>query len=918
MTVTHVPVEKKTPYSQTRAGSVAPGATSFSTLSRVGRYTIVRAVALFVTVAITVYLTIFIANMGGYVDEIIRGFIDQAISGRVMAGWLRGVPTEEKFAIIEQTRQAMAEAQGLNEPFAVRSLRWLGHGLALDWGESEGSLYIRSLGGGGYSGQVRDVIRQRLPRTMLIFGVANLLLFFTTVFLALSLAKRHGGWLDKIVVTLSPLGAAPAWAYGIILQVIFLRVLTNLVSGGTFDGWPSEFSLAYIPIVLKHMFLPSLSIFVSGFFTSLYTWRAYFMLYSSEDHVEMAKAKGLSPRRVERRHILRPGLPAVLTSFALMLVVLWQEVIALEKFFNVAGIGRVFFAALRSFDIAMILGLVVTFAYLLAITVFALDILYAIVDPRVRVGGDGRTAEPASRKRRRLRSHRSRLRLWPRRQTIPVPKPLSEPYSASKSGGDISTGLAGNLRRGLGSLKALVLDLAAYPSAVVGLAIIVALIGASIATVIVVPYKEAIGLWRGEHNVWYQNPKRALPQWVNLFRKEDLPLTMVLDSRSGLSSVAGLSSAAGGSGAAGLSGAAGWTSKTVNVLSEGMTEIVLSFAFDFPYGEFPQDIVLRFDAQYDVKKPLVTLTWLTPDGREIDVGDLTLLPSQTYYLSQDKHLQRRMDGQQPQQALFADPTEDTPVPLKGSYELRATGLMFEENTDLDAEFVLYGQAHGLAGTDHERRDLMVALLWGMPVALSFGLLAAIGTSAFTIVIAGVGAWYGGWVDSLIQRLTEVNLVLPFLPVSIMVYTLYSKSFWAILGVTVLLSIFGSAIKNYRVVFLQIKESPYIEAARAYGADDRRIIFRYLIPRIMPIMIPQLVILVPSYVFLEATLAFLEVSDPILPTWGKLIVEALSNGTHSGDYYLVLEPAALLMVTGLAFAMVGFALERLLEPRLRER
>jgi peptide/nickel transport system permease protein len=899
MTATNVPMEQKAPYAQPGTRWAVSRTTLFTALSRIARYTVVRASALVVTVAISVYLTIFIANMGGYVDEIMRSLIDQALSGRVLGGWLKGVPTEEKFAIIDQTRQAMIEAEGLNEPFALRSLRWLGRGLALDWGRSEGSLYTRSLGGGGYSGQVRDVIKDHLPRTLLVFGVANLFLFFTTVFLALSLAKRHSGLLDRIVISLSPMGAAPAWAYGIILQLIFLRVLTNMVSGGTFDGWPSEFSLAYIPMVLKYMFLPSLSIFVSGFFTSLYTWRSYFLLYSSEEHVEMAKAKGLSSRMVERRYILRPGLPAVLTSFALMLVVLWQEVIALERFFNVAGIGRVFYSAMKSFDIAMILGLVVTFAYLLAITVFALDLLYAMVDPRVRIGRDGRTERPASRKARRVRGHRPRFSLQPRRQTLAVLQPLPVSHSASKSGSHSPASLTRALRKSMASLKDVVLDLAGYPAAVVGLSIIVALIAASIATVVVLPYDEAIALWRGEQNAWYQNPKRALPQWVNLFRKEDLPPTIVLDSRSS------------------PPGAVGVTSKTVNVLSEATTEIVLSFAFDFPYGAFPQDLVLYFNAQYDVKKPLVTLTWFTPDGREIEVRSLTLLPSQTYYLSQDKGLQRTMDGQQPQQALFADPSADTLVPLKGSYELRASGLMFEDNTDLDAELVLYGQVHGLAGTDHERRDLMVALLWGMPVALSFGLLAAIGTSVCTIVIAGVGAWHGGWVDSLIQRLTEVNLVLPFLPVSVMIYTLYSKSFWVILGVTVLLSIFGSAIKNYRAVLLQIREAPYIEAARAYGAGDRRIIFRYLIPRIMPIMIPQLVILVPSYVFLEATLAFLEVSDPILPTWGKLIVEALSYGTHSGDYYLILEPAALLMLTGLAFAMVGFALERILEPRLRK-
>ena len=348
-----------------------------------------------------------------------------------------------------------------------------------------------------------------------------------------------------------------------------------------------------------------------------------------------------------------------------------------------------------------------------------------------------------------------------------------------------------------------------------------------------------------------------------------------------------------------------------------MTEIVLAYTFDYPYGGFPQDLGLFVDADFDRKRPLLSLTWLTPDGREIEVGDFPLESSQTYYLAQDKKLRRKLDDEWPQEALFADP-ENPEVALKGTYELRATALVFEEGADVDAEFVLYGQVYGLAGTDHERRDLLVALLWGMPVALAFGLLAAVGTSVTTVVIAGVGVWYGGWLDNLVQRVTEVNLIVPFLPVSIMIYTLYSKSFWAILGVTVLLSIFGAGIKNYRSIFLQLKEAPYIEGARAYGAGNRRIIFRYLIPRIGAVMIPQLVILIPSYVFLEATLAFLQVSDPILPTWGKLIVEALDYGTHSGDVHMLLIPAAMLMMTGVAFAMVGLSLERVLDPRLRER
>jgi len=208
-------------------------------------------------------------------------------------------------------------------------------------------------------------------------------------------------------------------------------------------------------------------------------------------------------------------------------------------------------------------------------------------------------------------------------------------------------------------------------------------------------------------------------------------------------------------------------------------------------------------------------------------------------------------------------------------------------------------------------------LWGAPVALAFGLLAALGTTLITMIIAAIGTWYGGWVDELIQRITEVNLVLPFLPILIMIGTFYSRSIWVILMAVIMLSIFGSGIKGYRAVFLQIKESPYVEAARAYGAGNWRIIMQYLVPRIIPLLIPQLVILIPSNVFLEASLTVLGLGDPVLPTWGKVIQEGIANGAlFQNQFYWVLEPSVILMITGLAFAMVGFSLDRIFNPRLR--
>ena len=186
-----------------------------------------------------------------------------------------------------------------------------------------------------------------------------------------------------------------------------------------------------------------------------------------------------------------------------------------------------------------------------------------------------------------------------------------------------------------------------------------------------------------------------------------------------------------------------------------------------------------------------------------------------------------------------------------------------------------------------------------------------------MLIAALGGWFGGWIDSVIQRVTEVNMILPVIPICITLYLASSKSIWVILSVLVPLNIFGSAIRNYRVIFLQVKEEPHIEAAQAFGASDRRIIPRYLVPRIVPVLIPHLAFLIPSYIFLEAMLAYLGVSDPALPTWGKLIEAGVSQGLYIGAYHMLLAPLSLLLLLGLAFVILSLALERLFPIRLRK-
>ncbi|MBN2146853.1 MAG: ABC transporter permease subunit [Anaerolineales bacterium] len=977
-----------------------------SALARLVSYTTVRVFTLILMVVISVYLTILVANLGGFLDEVLRANIDENIGMMLLGGWLKDVTDEdERNQTIEQTRAAMIEASGLNEPFLLRCLQWLWKGLTLDWGKARVYVIFQRVP----TAEVKYVILDHLPRTLLVFGSANILLFFVSLGLALGISRKYGSWQDKLVTALAPLAAAPSWVYGLIISGFSIQLFNTWHS--SFDQWPPGFQLSHLSFYFKHMYPAVLAIFISKLFQSIYAWRTLFLIHSSEDYVEIAKAKGMPGKLLQRRYILRPVLPNVLTTFALMIVGLWQEVIILETVFSVAGVGHLFRDALGFNDIRTIVGLVVTFAYMLAITMFLLEIAYALVDPRVRIGGESRLRQNKAIRRwgllTRLRRQRNAdlpklpgqappaanshttATAKPEWKAPPLEKPpppieqapllrdlilhaagpaqqaahdyvlesgkllveagllinandvfwltKSELKSAIR---DCETGkslhpfnqiirqrrlaqLAGQAARPslavlipqastvaqpakpLGShpvrqrsqrLKASLHELHRYRPVIAGAAIILVLVVISIYAIIALPYNKAVKLWRGDDMAWLRYPTYALPTWVNWFRADDLPETINLSSRDEI------------------------VSKTTKIVSENTRTITFSLAFDYPYSHYPKDLIIFFEADYDEKKPLIALLWRTPDGREIDLGSFSILPEYSYYVFQDEKLLRKLNAANVNQGLFGDPqsVSDPISVLPGKYELEVTAFVFEENADIDADFVLYGQVHGWAGTDGRRRDALIGLLWGAPVALAFGLLAAAGTTLTTITISAIGTWFGGWLDQLIQRLTEVNMILPFFPVSLMIYTLYSKSFWVILGVTVLLNVFGSGIKNYRSLFLQVKELPYFEAAQAYGASNWRIIFRYLIPRIGTILIPQMVILVPSYVFLEAGLSVLGLYDPLTPpTWGQLILDGLTTGIHQGAYHLFLEPAFFLMLTGYAFLLLGISLERILEPRLRE-
>lgn len=352
-----------------------------STFLRVFRYIAVRLITLFITVVIGIYLTIVIANMGGYVDQIMKGEIRDRVTQSFIANpSFQQMETDVRKNLIQEKIALEEERQGLNTPIAIRNFKFLSNALTLNLGRA------KNMTSDSGSKQVRLIILERLPATLLLMGTSQLFLFFSSIFIALSLSRHYGNFWDKFVIALSPTSAVPPWFYGIFLILIFASALKILPFGGMVSSPPPQNTFDYAMSVLQHLTLPASALVLSSFFISVYNYRTFFLIYSSEDYVDMAKAKGLPARDIERTYILRPTLPNIITNFSLLIITLWTGALFTESVFLWPGLGRTLFQAIGLYDLPIIVGSTIIYAYLLAFTVFLLDFVYVLVDPRVKIG----------------------------------------------------------------------------------------------------------------------------------------------------------------------------------------------------------------------------------------------------------------------------------------------------------------------------------------------------------------------------------------------------------------------------------------------------------------------------------------------------------------------------------------------------
>ncbi len=286
--------------------------------------------------------------------------------------------------------------------------------------------------------------------------------------------------------------------------------------------------------------------------------------------------------------------------------------------------------------------------------------------------------------------------------------------------------------------------------------------------------------------------------------------------------------------------------------------------------------------------------------------------------------------------LFGTPGPEAAAPLKGTYRLTLMVLYSGARPDhieraiaegeigfKNIKIIVKGNAYGWLGTDVKGRDLALGVLYGFPVALLVGIFAAVSVVIIGLLLGVVSGYYGGFVDEFIQRLVDVIGNIPLLPILVLIGAIVQgmpelspwHKLFVIIGFLVIFS-WGGLTIVVRAMTLSIKAEPYIEAARAVGASNARIILRHILPQILPYAMASLVFTVPSAILTEAGLSVLGIEHG-LPTWGKILSDALAErGVSYKAWWWIFPPGAFMAITALAFVLIGLAIETIVEPRLR--
>jgi len=222
------------------------------------------------------------------------------------------------------------------------------------------------------------------------------------------------------------------------------------------------------------------------------------------------------------------------------------------------------------------------------------------------------------------------------------------------------------------------------------------------------------------------------------------------------------------------------------------------------------------------------------------------------------------------------------------------------------------------GTDFMGRDLLSQLLEGAKWGLAVGITAAAASVVVGTVVGLVSGYFGGTIDTVLQRMADIVLTLPSIPLILVIGAALGRlSIW---NIVILIGMLGwpSTSKVIRSQVLSLRERPFIESARVSGASDGRIIFRHIAPNVLPLSFLYMTFGVTGAILTEAALSFLGLGDPSTVSWGMMLQWCFTSGYTFKAPFWLLPPGLCITFLALSFYLIGIGTEQIVNPRLRER
>ena len=462
-----------------------------------------------------------------------------------------------------------------------------------------------------------------------------------------------------------------------------------------------------------------------------------------------------------------------------------------------------------------------------------------------------------------------------------------------------------------------------YKSGVVGLILLLGLIFMAAGAPLIAS-AEAYENWMNDA-YWVENPKGVPPVWVTWFTGKKLPEHRIITEP--------------------VSGDY-WEEPP----PWGARVYKLVFTYDFQYDEPPKDLMFRIlGVVRGARAPRIRIEIVRPDGLEIvircsykfsepfmDTMCISISVSGTREAKFDPltkgatyRFAKKFETEENMikaMGMIIDEMDivfreagpgmifgDTPL-LRGTYKFIITVKMYNVEDRFDGvRIIVSGKTYGLLGTDMRKRDLFVGIVWGSRLALIVGLIGSVVSTVIGVLYGTVSAYLGGMKDEALQRIYEIVASIPVLPILILMAAIFKPSVW---NLALMMAIFfwTGPVKTVRSMALQIKEEPYVEAARAIGASGWRILRKYIANQVLPYTFALMAMTVPGVILTEAGISFLMGGEIISePTWGRILGDAKG---YSKMWWWVLPPGLMICLTGLSFVLIGYALDKILNPMLK--